>query len=233
VSPVFFATPGQYHTARLIQSYLPTARSPIDRISVSNIPQRFSEMLDHFGLTLPQHVMLSQIELEPWHVSRAARKAGPLMGGFFERYRVRPPTIGEYKSGIENLRDRELATVVDLDVQSQIIRFVRTLRCHGPTRGIPFIGQLDLTLGGAAMRREISNFQAADSQRDHYWHTCLDFIRRRNATIILTSTLEWAHELGLENRRIIAEPVAIHAWRTNWWHEYPRGFMIRCTPDCD
>ena len=166
-------------------------------------------MLDHFGLTLPQHVMLSQIKLEPWHVSQAARNAGPLMGGFFERYRVRLPTIGEYKSAIENLCDRELATVVDVDVQSQIIGFVRTLRCHGPTRGIPFIGQLDLTLPG------------------------LDFIRRRNATIILTSTLEWAHEFGLENRRVIDQPVAIDEWRTYWWHEYPRGFMIRCAPDVD
>ena len=208
-----------------------TTRSPIDRLSVSNIPQRFSEMLDHFGLTLPQHVMLSQIKLEPWHVSQAARNAGPLMGGFFERYRVRLPTIGEYKSAIENLCDRELATVVD--VQSQIIGFVRTLRCHGPTRGIPFIGQLDLTLRGAAMCREISNFQAPDSQKDNYWHTGLDFIRRRNATIILTSTLEWAHEFGLENRRVIDQPVAIDEWRTYWWHEYPRGFMIRCAPDVD
>lgn len=215
------------------RSYLPDSTVSTTDCHMDNIPQRISDMLDHFELTLPQYVMLDQIQREPWPVSHAARKAGPLMAGFFKRYSITPPTIAEYETAIESLCNRGLATVVDVNIQMQIIRFVRTLRCYGPTLGIPFIGQLDLTLRGAETCREMSNFRAQAGEIDYYWHSCMDLIYRRNATVILTSTLEFAHRIGLGTHRMIAEPVAIAEWRTNWWHEYPRGFMIQCAPSRD
>lgn len=198
----------------------------------SEIPPQHAAMLERYGLTLTQEVVLDQIFYEPfWHIDKFAEKAGPLMGGFFERFNVRPPTTKDYTIAIDALCSRGLIVIVDFNFRSMVIEFVRSMSCIGPTDGIPFPGQVEFTFEGAGLKREMLNCGNRNVPKDFYWHQGGAFIYRRSEVVMLSSSLDWPISHATECKwKLLSKPQLIGPWRTQWWREIPSGFGFRYAP---
>lgn len=193
-----------------------------------DVHARLKKTLLEFQLTAAEYAILHLIHYEGRHVKDAPGYARGLLLNTF----VPPPTVLECRLAIESLSRRGLTTIIDRRTQADIIRFVRQLNCHGPTCGIPSIGQLDYTLAGADVWRNVLNYERPECARDYYWHNCVSFIYRTNATVVMSYDQKWVFT---EPRKCgfvpVSDPEPIGPWRSQWWREIPHGFRLRCLPD--
>lgn len=144
------------------------------------------------------------------------------------------PTLAECAGAISSLCNRGLTSVVDQTLQHAIAKYIASCTGIGPTDGIPLVGQLDFTLAGADVWREILNFENPEMGRDYYWHNTMSFIYRRSATILIGFELDWVLKDVRLCELVPTEPYErIGTWRSQWWREIPSGYIQRCRPTTD
>lgn len=199
---------------------------------IEKLRQRFVK----FDLTLAEGIVLHLVYYESRPALEVPRWARGLViaCGVFQANSPDLPTAEECLRAIESLQSQHLVTVVDRFEQNRIANFVRKLDCVGPLNGIPYLGQLDFTLAGAALWRSYGTTKRENDSRppDYYWNSCTTVVHRRNAIILYGFQCDDVYQ-DLGRRELIPlSPVErIGPWRMEWWHEIPDGYRIRCLPD--
>jgi hypothetical protein len=101
--------------------------------------------LAEFRLSIAEYVMLHLIHYE----SRPAKESARYALGLLAHTKLDLPSRNECEKAIESLIKRRFATIVDTENQSRIASINGMFDGVGPTDGMPLIGDLDFTLGGA------------------------------------------------------------------------------------
>ncbi|MFM8399143.1 MAG: hypothetical protein ACKOAH_15045, partial [Pirellula sp.] len=183
--------------------------------------------LAEFRLSIAEYVMLHLIHYE----SRPAKESARYALGLLAHMKLELPSLNECEKAIESLVQRRFTTIVDTEIQSRIASINGMFDGVGPTDGMPLIGDLDFTLGGADLWRAILNFENSSMGHDYYWFNCGAFIYRRNATILIGYNADWVlHDVKVCEFTPTGPFEEIGPWRNQWWREIPHGYRQRCLP---
>lgn len=163
--------------------------------------------------------------------SRPAKESARYALGLLAHTKIHLPSLDECEKAIKSLLKRRFATVIDSEIQSRITSINGMFDGVGPTDGMPLIGNLDFTLGGADLWRAILNFEHSSMGRDYYWFNCCAIIYRRNATVLIGYDADWVlHDVKVCEFTPIGPLEEIGNWRNQWWRKIPHGFRQRCLP---
>lgn len=183
--------------------------------------------LAEFRLSIAEYMMLHLIHYE----SRPAKESARFAIGLLAHTELNLPSLQECEIAIESLGNRKLATIVDTETQRKIITINKSFDGVGPTDGMPLLGDLDFTERGAELWRSVLNFENSSMGNDYYWFSCLAFIYRSNATILIGNSADWVlHEVKVCEFTPVGALEEIGCWRNQWWREIPKGYRQRCLP---
>lgn len=191
--------------------------------------ERYDNLRDRlrsFSLTYHQYLILQLPFYEPRNYKNFPGYARALAPFGFDM-----PTDDQCFRAMERLLGRGLVDLVTSESLKRIKLYLRCNSARGPMAGLPYLGQLDLTLAGFGIWEQLwkLNDRAPDEIQS------VNYVYRSPRTAIIFACDEWAAYSSAADSDFtpIGEPIPIGPWRSNWWHLMPTGVSLRCLEPID
>jgi hypothetical protein len=179
-------------------------------------------ILETVGLTYHEYLMLTVPVYEPRRFDDApgyARALAPCLRDL--------PNDQEGMQALNRIFARGLVQYITRGAIERIKMWLRVKPARGPMNGLPFVGQLDLTLEGFELWERI--WQLNHPGSDFKMGSASFVYRERNKVVVFACT-EWraCSEAANCGFKPISSLEAIGPWRSNWWCVHPEGYSLRC-----
>jgi len=186
--------------------------------------RQFFHEIKKLGISHPEWAILDCASASPKPMSGVAAIAASWSEGDPRGTLSR----SQCQEGLEGSLRKGLVRLVNEQVLSEILAFLRAHPAVGPIYGLPRVGDVDVTSQGVSILRALdvagSGYQRAED-------ACYERETRVEKEIYCPTAqlASGTYEVLKTTPGIVAvdEPVVIGPWRVSWWQRFETGYVIK------